>query len=147
MIIFKQYWFALTMVVGTILSATSVLPAHAMSSKCTCHAVLVCGADDCSPSGENSNDPKVGCVSVSATIDSKTNGLSICAFGDCWKGTATAVKIGTTSTLWHGDFRRNADANRAASQIALLLNDGVGFAQISDESGPVQVSLTCQFGG
>lgn len=139
----QGYWYSIVVVTGIMAGS---LPAHAMSSKCTCQAVLVCGADDCSPSGENSNDLKEGCASVSATINSKTNDLSICAFGDCWKGTANAVRIGSTSTLWHGDFRRNADANSAASQIAFLLNDGVGFAQISDESGPVQISLTCEAG-
>ncbi|MEP0332604.1 MAG: hypothetical protein ABJM26_07695 [Anderseniella sp.] len=137
----RGYWYSIVMVTGIM---AGVLPAHTMATKCTCQAALACGADDCSPAGENGNDARKSCESVSATINTKTSELSICAFNDCWKGTAKAVEIGNSSTMWHGDFPRNSNANSTSSHVALFLKDGVGFAQVSDESGPLQLSLTCQ---
>jgi hypothetical protein len=135
--------FRSMIVLATFLIPSGILPVQAMPSSCACQAVLVCGADDCSSSEEDNVDGREGCRSVTASIDTVTNDLSICAFGDCWTGTATAIPVGNMSTFWHGGFTRNDDANYTPSQIGLLLDNGVGFAQISDESGPLQVSLIC----
>ena len=132
-----------------ILSAAALcmaMPAAAASTKCACQATLVCGADDCSPAGEAGADVKQGCKSVSASVDQSNGALSICAFGDCFKGTAKRVELGGDANLWHGSFRRNDDAQFGPSHVTLFLNSGVGYAQISDESGPLQISLTCPIG-
>ena len=76
-------WLPALTVLGTLAAG---LPVQAAPFKCSCHAVLVCGADDCSPAGDNEGPLKQTCKSVTASIDTTSNELSICAFGDCWKG-------------------------------------------------------------
>lgn len=125
------------------LGVSLLTSANALAADCVCHAVLACSADACHPAGNARADIKQSCNGTTISADAETRTLSLCAFGDCWKGKANFQRFPENGELWHGRLHRNDNSSQDPSDVILYLNDGVGLAQISDESGPMQMSLSC----